>query len=245
VVQTGIDQKAPSKRNLGLHAGRHQANSKGNTMSAQDGRNLPTVSGFNSSIGQDSLSLHQLAQAIRDAHADASAAFSNEKDRALDGGQALIIATKRVPHGERREFYKYCGIGERTAQRYMQFAEAMDSNPSLATDLAGLTIKDAIKKLSPPKLLTGRKRDTKILAKPQRPDAVFASPVSHIDIIDVGRRQRYASAPSTVSVWPIGSMSSPVTGFRSSNSFLAKRRRSLNCNRTTGTGGRARRSSHC
>ena len=56
--------------------------------------------------GQDSPSLDDVAERIRDAHAGVIAAFSNAIDRAIDAGETLIIAkkSKLIPHGQWGKF---------------------------------------------------------------------------------------------------------------------------------------------
>jgi hypothetical protein len=120
-------------------------------MSAQHGKNLPTVGGCESHPGQESPPLDELAEHIRDAHAGITAAFSNAIDRAIDAGRTLIIAKKLVPHRQWGKFLKRCGVGERQTERYMRLARLVAANPTCKSDLAELSIEQAIKLLSPPK----------------------------------------------------------------------------------------------
>ena len=73
-------------------------------------------------VGQDSPSLDDVAERIRDAHAGVIAAFSNAIDRAIDAGETLIIAkkSKLIPHGQWGKFLTRCGVRERQAERYMR-----------------------------------------------------------------------------------------------------------------------------
>jgi hypothetical protein len=50
--------------------------------------------------GEDSPSLDDLANRIREAHTGVGAAFSGVLDRAIDAGQRLSIAKGLVPHGQ-------------------------------------------------------------------------------------------------------------------------------------------------
>jgi hypothetical protein len=103
----------------------------------------------------DQGSLNELAARIRDAHAGVATAFSNALDRALDAGETLIFAktSKLVRHGQWGEFLKRCGVRERQAERYMRIACLVAANPTCKSDLAELSIEQAIKLLSPPKPL--------------------------------------------------------------------------------------------
>ena len=108
-------------------------------MSAQDGKNSPSVD--------------DLSARIRDAHTGVATAFSNAIDRAIDAGEALILAkkSKLIPHGQWREFLRRCGVGERQAERYMRLAGLVAANPTWKSYLAELSIEQAIKLLSPRK----------------------------------------------------------------------------------------------
>ena len=101
--------------------------------------------------GQDSPSLDDLANRIRDAHTGVGAAFSSAMDRAIDAGQTLSIAKGLVPHGQWGKYLKHCGVGERQAERYMRLAWLVAANPTCKSDLAELSIERAIKLLSLPK----------------------------------------------------------------------------------------------
>lgn len=95
--------------------------------------------------------LSVLADRIRAEHAAVVSAFSSPIQDALAAGRALIEAEDLIGHGRWTRFFKDCDLGERQAERYAQLARLYDSNPSSGTDLAGLSIPAAIKKLSPPK----------------------------------------------------------------------------------------------
>ena len=122
--------------------------------------------------GQDSPSLDDLANRIRDAHTGVGAAFSSAVDRAIDAGQTLSIAKGLVPHGQWGEFLKRCGVGERQAERYMRLAWLAAANPTCKSDLAELSIEQAIKLLSPPKPSkeTPTRGQPPRHGKPDRPD---------------------------------------------------------------------------
>jgi hypothetical protein len=99
--------------------------------------------------GQVAPTLTDLAEAIRAARADAAADFSRGTGRVREIGDKLRIAKAMAGHGRWGEFLKACNLNDRTAQRYMQFADLIAANPYLGTDLIGLSIKAAIKLLSP------------------------------------------------------------------------------------------------
>ena len=103
--------------------------------------------------GQDSPSLDDFAERIRDAHAGVIAAFSNAINRAIDAGETLIIAKKSelIPHGRWGKFLTRCCVGERQPERHMRFAWLVAANPTCKSDLADLSIEQAIKVLSRPK----------------------------------------------------------------------------------------------
>jgi hypothetical protein len=96
-------------------------------------------------------SLDELAEHIRDAHTGITAAFSNAIDRAIDAGRTLIVAKKLVPRRHWGKFLERCGVGERHTERYMRLARLVAANPTCKSDLAELSIEQAIKLLSPPK----------------------------------------------------------------------------------------------
>jgi hypothetical protein len=101
--------------------------------------------------GQVTPSLSDFAAKIRNAHDTVRAACSYAVASAITAGDNLANAKKIVGHGYWSEFLRACGFHERTARRYTQLAELVKSNWSFTTDLTGLTIEGAIKKLSPPK----------------------------------------------------------------------------------------------
>ena len=124
--------------------------------------------------GQDSPSLDDLAERIRDAQAGVIAAFSNAINRAIDAGETLIIAkkSKLIPGRPTGKFLTLCCVGERQPERYMRLAWQVAANPTCKSDLADLSIEQAIKLLSPPK----PSKDTPAYgqppegSKPGRPD---------------------------------------------------------------------------
>jgi hypothetical protein len=137
-------------------------------------------------------SLAELITTTRDAHLGVISAFSNAIEHALTAGRALNLMedTKLVRHSEWAEIYKQCDIGDRQAQRYKQLARVADSNPTfsnptLKSDLAGMTIEGAIKKLSPPKNPSSSQRtDTsaKSSVRPKKLDVIV--PATAADILD-------------------------------------------------------------
>lgn len=106
-----------------------------------------------STPGQGSPSLDELAARIRAAHTSVTTALSIALDRAIDAGKSLVIAktSKVIPHGQWGKFLERCGVGARQAERYMQLACLLAANPTCKSDLAELSIEQAIKLLSPPK----------------------------------------------------------------------------------------------
>ena len=96
------------------------------------------------------LTLTDLAEAIRAARAAAAAAFESGFDRVREIGDRLKIAKQMAGHGRWGEFLKTCELNDRTARQYIQFAE-LAAKTAPGTDLTGLSIKAAIKLLSPPK----------------------------------------------------------------------------------------------
>jgi hypothetical protein len=100
----------------------------------------------------------QLAERFRKAQADFLHAASNAILHAISAGQALIAAKELTPHGQWGKFLASCDIGERQAERYVRLAGLAAANPTCKSDLAGLTIEAAIKKLSPPKPHTTKKQ---------------------------------------------------------------------------------------
>jgi Protein of unknown function (DUF3102) len=127
-------------------------------------------------------SLAELAESFRKAQADFHHAASNAILHAISAGQVLIAAKKLTRHGEWAKFLASCDVRERQAERYMRLADLDAANPTCKSDLAGLTIEAAIKKLSPPKLRTITKQptDTKPLAPPK-----ITARRTHIDVIAV------------------------------------------------------------
>jgi hypothetical protein len=101
--------------------------------------------------------LADLAKVIRAEHSTVVSAISSAVRHALAAGRALIEAKNLVAHGGWRQFLRDCDLGHRQAERYAQLARLYDANPSSGTDsdLVGLSIQAAIKKLSPPKPLGG------------------------------------------------------------------------------------------
>jgi hypothetical protein len=125
-------------------------------------------------------SLAELAKRFRKAQVDFLRAASNTILHAINAGQALIAAKELTPHGQWGKFLASCNVGDRQAERYMRLAGLAAANPTCKSDLAGLTIEAAIKKLSPPKppTTTKRPRGTKPFAAPK-----VAARTTHIDVI--------------------------------------------------------------
>ena len=136
----------------------------------------------NSIVAAPQLSLADLACVVREALAGLQAAFSNAVGHAIDAGRALIVAKERVRHGEWGKFLKNCDIGDRQAQRYMRLALLVEANPTSKSDLPGLSIEEAIKKLSPPNqaLKSVEHQEARERRKPERE---APAKITHTDII--------------------------------------------------------------
>jgi hypothetical protein len=126
--------------------------------------------------GQAAPTLTDLAEAVRAARAAAAAAFANGLDHVREVGDRLKIAKQMAGHGRWGEFLKTCELNDRTARQYIQFAE-LAAKTAPGTDLTGLSIKAAIKLLSPsnasrataaPKSLVIAKTAAKIEATPNK-----------------------------------------------------------------------------
>jgi hypothetical protein len=94
--------------------------------------------------------LADLAKVICAKHSAVVLAFSNALEHALAAGRALIEAKELIGHGRWTKFLKDCDLGERQAERYMRLCRLAEANPTCKSDLTGLTIETAIRKLSPP-----------------------------------------------------------------------------------------------
>jgi hypothetical protein len=123
-------------------------------------------------------SLAELAECFRKAQADFLHAASNAILHAIAAGQALIAAKELTPRGQWGKFLASCDVGERQAQRYTRLAGLAAANPTCKSDLAGLTIETAIKKLLPPKACKkagGRAPATKtVIARTSAVDIIAA-----------------------------------------------------------------------
>jgi hypothetical protein len=123
-------------------------------------------------------SLADLATHIRNAHVSVVSAFASAIENAIEAGKLLIAAKAQTPHGGWSKFLKKCNVGERQAERYAHLARLIEAKPSSRTDLAGLSIQAAIKKLSPPKLLVTPKQ-----SNDRKPNAPPAPKTEHADIL--------------------------------------------------------------
>jgi hypothetical protein len=131
-------------------------------------------------VGQAARSLDELVERVRKAQAGYIHATISSVAHAIDGGQALIAAKELTPHGQWGNFLKRCDIGERQAERYMRLAQLVAANPTCESDLIGLTIETAIKKLSPPKPRNTKehRQGTKVVAAPR-----VTARATHLDVI--------------------------------------------------------------
>jgi hypothetical protein len=121
--------------------------------------------------------VNDLVARIRDAHVSVVSALNGAIDNAVRAGKLLIEAKKQTPHGQWSQFLERCDVGARQSQRYMKLAELVEANPTLKSDLTGLTIEQAIKCLSPPK--THDRPQPAALKQPGKPSAK----TGHTDII--------------------------------------------------------------
>jgi hypothetical protein len=164
--------------------------------------------------------LAELVATARSAHAGVLAACSNAIEHALTAGRALNLMEDNnlVRYGEWAKIYKQCDIGDRQAERYKKLARLADSNPTLKSEFAGLTIESAIKKLSPsnppyrlrvptrPRSPMSGPRSPTLSSRPRQP--TFSSPGS-------GHRRRRASMLSMLLALEAGSTPSRGNGCRS------------------------------
>jgi hypothetical protein len=137
--------------------------------------------------GQVSPSLHDLAEAVRAAHAGVVAGFSSAAACAVEAGRKLKAAKAAAGHGRFGEFLEACDINARTARRYMQLAE-LAANWSSTTVLSGVSIEGAIKLLAPPKSAKSSKPTA--LKPPIKSTKTVASAkpnpkAAHVDIIEL------------------------------------------------------------
>jgi hypothetical protein len=159
-------------------------------------------------------SLDELAKRVREAHAGFDHAVSNAILHAINAGQALIPAKELTPHGEWGKFLARCDVGERQAERYMRLAGLAAAIPTCESDLAGLTIEAAIKKLSPPKPHTTKKQRSTataaaapmVNARTTHLDVIAAwnaaSPAERIKAVDsIGVKDLLAAVPDAW--WPV------------------------------------------
>lgn len=133
------------------------------------------------STGQAALTLHDLAEAIRTAHAGVVAGFASAARCAVEAGRELRTAKTAVSHGQWGEFLRTCDLNDRTSRRYMQLADLVQNGRG-TTDLTGVSIEKAIKLLAPPK-----PAETVIAPKQLAPpkQAVTAGPQKHVTHIVV------------------------------------------------------------
>ena len=137
------------------------------------------------SAGQAAPTLAELAEAIHIARAEAVAVFKDGLRRIRTIGDKLTIAKEMAGHGRWTEFLKACDLNDRTARQYMQFAE-LAAKMAPGTDLVGMSLKAAIKLLTPPKPAKSSKTETspKQIAKPEPPISKPGKCTAHIDIIE-------------------------------------------------------------
>jgi hypothetical protein len=129
-------------------------------------------------------SLRDLADAIREAHAAVVNALSGAVEHAIRCGNVLTEAKKQTGHGRWGEFLRACDLGERQAQRYMRLALLAEQTRLAKSDLAGMTIEGAIKRLAPPKAPKSAAPATTPKQGPKPPSGPKKR-VTHIDIIEV------------------------------------------------------------
>jgi hypothetical protein len=99
-----------------------------------------------------SAALSDLARQAREAHVAAGQAVCDAVCHALIAGKALIAAKALVPEGKWTHWVKkHCDFSDRHARRYIALAEAYEaSGHTVSGDLLGLSLRGAIRKLTPP-----------------------------------------------------------------------------------------------
>ena len=154
--------------------------------------------------GQDAPSLRVLATRIRAAHAGVVTSVSSAAVHALVAGAYLTEAKELSGHGRFGEFLRACDVNDRTARQYMQLAKLAGIKPVPGTDLietakafvaanlAGLSVKDAIKCLTSPK--TSPTRQTTSTSQPAA-HSERSNQTKHVDIIAVWDNAPPRSAP--------------------------------------------------
>jgi Protein of unknown function (DUF3102) len=94
-------------------------------------------------------SLDDLAARIRTEHAATTAALKSTIAHAIACGELLIEAKAKVPHGQWLPWLaEHCDIPERTAQRYMYFANGRAVLEAKSATVADLSVRAAIKVLA-------------------------------------------------------------------------------------------------
>jgi hypothetical protein len=127
--------------------------------------------------------LRDLAAQIREENTVVVNALTGAVEAAIRCGNLLAGAKKQTGHGRWLEFLRACDVGERLAQQYMRLARLAEQNRTGGTDLAGMTIKGAIRLLAPPKApQTQNQPTTKPAVAPVRVQPKRRT--KHVDIIE-------------------------------------------------------------
>jgi hypothetical protein len=134
--------------------------------------------------GQAGTSLSDLAARIREAHAGVTAAVSSVVKHALAAGRAAIAAQGMVTKGQWEHWLqKSCDVTPRHVRRYMALARAYEASGHSVSedDLVGLSLRGAIKKLTPPQ---PKAVAAVAVARKKGPDPKTSrSRVRHVDIL--------------------------------------------------------------
>jgi hypothetical protein len=134
--------------------------------------------------------LSGLIAEIRKAHAGVICAFANAIEHALVAGNALNEMDERelVRHGQWAKVYKECGLGDRQAERYKRLAGLVKSNPTCKSEMTGLSIEGALKKLTPPRDKGGNPSESKEARASTPPTPARGAAASHFDILEAWQR---------------------------------------------------------
>jgi hypothetical protein len=123
--------------------------------------------------------LAELAAAVRAAHAGVQGAHTSAIERAPKAGEALVTAKAMIPHKQFGDFLRLCDVGPRQSQRYIKLYQLSVAKTTTKSDLAGLSIEEAIRLLSKP---AGSSPKPHKERKPRKPVLAKAR-ASHIDVL--------------------------------------------------------------
>jgi hypothetical protein len=133
--------------------------------------------------------LGELATAIREAHTGVTAAVSSVVKYALAAGRAAIVAQGMVPKGQWEHWLqKTCDVCPRHVRRYMALSRVYEAGGhSVSEDeLVGLSLRGAIKKLTPPKTKpAGHTSQPAARSERSKPKQPAGRRRTHIDILAI------------------------------------------------------------